>query len=327
MVEESANKRPFKGNSCICFPATYCVVDVETTGVILQQDHIIEIGAIRYVDGSETDRYQTLVQPPLNSRGCFVDESIVDKTGITNEMLSNAPTIEKVLDDFARLIGDDTIVGWNVGFDINFLYDAYAQYLKRPMSNNFVDALRMARKLLKDVDSYTLGNVAARCSIESSQAHRALADVITAQECFLRLKEDALAQYSSEEAFAREFRNGSSSRSAAKRKSMDSLIIDPSKVDEDNPFYRQKCLATGTLNRMSRKEFEDNIIALGGEFQKGLTKETNYLILADNIARQAAEEGKKTKKQIKAETYQDRGLPIEILSEQTFYGRIEKYCY
>ena len=68
--------RPYKGRSIIAFPKNYVIFDIETTGLSPEWNSIIEIGAIRYKNGVEVNRFSSLVQPPAYYDGCFVDSFI-----------------------------------------------------------------------------------------------------------------------------------------------------------------------------------------------------------------------------------------------------------
>ena len=96
----------------------YVVIDIETTGLTPLYDEIIEFAAIKIENDSIVDSYSTLIKPsqPISS-------FITSLTGITNELVENAPKIENVIDNIISFIADKTIVGHNVSFDINFLYD------------------------------------------------------------------------------------------------------------------------------------------------------------------------------------------------------------
>lgn len=138
--------REGKGKSLIAFPEEYVAVDLETTGMSAKWDEIIEIGAARFRDGKVVETYQELVNP-----GFEIDPFIEGLTGITNEMLIDASSIAEVLPGFVSFLGADTVmVGHNIaGFDSNFLYDA-GERIGTPVRNDFVDTMRIARKLHKD---------------------------------------------------------------------------------------------------------------------------------------------------------------------------------
>ncbi len=109
-----------KGRSLVTFPASFTVIDIETTGLDTVYDSIIELSAVKVRDSVVTHTFSTLVNPerPL-------DWFITEMTGITDEMLQNAPLINDTLDSFIDFLGDDVVVGHNVNFDINFIYDTH----------------------------------------------------------------------------------------------------------------------------------------------------------------------------------------------------------
>lgn len=169
--------REFKGKSVICFPQEYVVLDLETTGLSPSYDEIIEIGALK-VSNNVQEEFQTLVKPNR-----MVSYFITDLTGISNDMLKNAPSIHTVLPSLRSFIGNLPIVAHNAHFDINFLYDNF-QKAGFTFSNDFIDTLRISRKLFPDQPRHTLNHICAHLSIRQSNAHRALSDVITTHTIF-----------------------------------------------------------------------------------------------------------------------------------------------
>ena len=121
--------REKKGKSLIEAPDSFVIIDIETTGLMPYWDDIIEVGAIRYEHGIEVRRFSSLVKPPVCEDGSYIDDYIIELTGITNEMVSTAPNIENVLSDLDSFIGNSILIGHNVNFDINFLYDNFEEYL------------------------------------------------------------------------------------------------------------------------------------------------------------------------------------------------------
>ncbi len=197
--------REFRGLSYVDFPSEYCLVDIETTGLNLYSDEIIEIGAIKYAGGKITGQFQTLTQPAHNREGIFVDSFIETLTGITNEMLSSAPKMHTAIREFADFLGDSIIVGYNVSFDVNFLYDAFVKHLERPLTNNFVDILRISRKLCAELPSCDLDSVMHHFGIDSDSRHRAIGDCVATQQIYERLQEVALRKYATLEDFGKTF--------------------------------------------------------------------------------------------------------------------------
>ena len=101
-----------------CFFDDYVIFDIETTGLDSSYDEIIEIGAIRIENNKVVSQFQSLVKPNIE-----IDDYITELTGITNDMLIDAPKIEDVLPQFMEFVGSEILIGHNVNFDINFIYD------------------------------------------------------------------------------------------------------------------------------------------------------------------------------------------------------------
>ena len=197
--------REFRGLSYVDFPSEYCLVDIETTGLTPGEDSIIEIGAIKYSNAALDEQFQTLVQPPAHD-GNFVDSFISSLTGITNEMLAIAPDTRNALLAFSEFLGDSIIVGYNVSFDVNFLYDDYIKHLQRPLTNNFVDILRLSRRLCSDLPSRDLDSMLAHFNLKIDNRHRAIGDCIAAQLVYDKLQFEVLKTYSSLEEFSKSFK-------------------------------------------------------------------------------------------------------------------------
>ena len=195
--------RRFMGESLIAFPDCYVVVDLETTGLSPTKNNIIEIGAVRYKDGREIDRFASLLMPPANEDGLFVSKYITCLTGITNEMLLEAPATPEVLKAFDAYLGNDIILGYNVGFDVNFLYDKFLFYLGKPLRNDFIDICRISKKLYPDMPHHRLKDMVAKFQIHQDRAHRAISDVEATQECHRIMAEEILCRYASFENFRR----------------------------------------------------------------------------------------------------------------------------
>ena len=205
MAYYNTKTREFKGRSLVGFPQDFCVVDIETTGLRPSYDSIIEIGAIMYENGVAVDSFSSLLQPKVNELGDYVSPFITQLTGITNEMLDSAPPTEQVLWEFFDFLGDSIIVGYNVNFDVNFLYDATLAYLGEYMMNDFIDILRLAKKLFPEMPHHRLGDMTARFGIINKSAHRALSDVEATFECFREFKTEAEIKYGDADAFIKTF--------------------------------------------------------------------------------------------------------------------------
>lgn len=183
------SRRDLKGRSLFSFPEDYTVIDIETTGISPDSCEIIEISALRCRGRRACESFSTLVRPRRR-----ISRFITELTGITNGMVAGAPDISSALKGFAEFVGEDILMGYNVNFDINFLYDHMMACHGRPVSNDFVDVLRFSRRALKGLSDHKQTTVAAHYGINVEGAHRALKDCEICNQCYLNLlQESALA--------------------------------------------------------------------------------------------------------------------------------------
>ncbi len=311
-------KRPNKGNSIIAFPSTYCVLDLETTGIYSTWDEIIEIAAIKYQDGKEIGRFQTLMQPSGYGNGHFVSAFVTGLTGITDDMLMEAPGPSVVLPAFAEFLGDMLIIGYNVSFDVNFLYDAFVTYLNRPLNNDFIDCMRIARRLYPELEHHRLCDITEKIGVINSRAHRAMSDVEATQACYILMSEEVKDRYGDQESFVSKFKN----KSTVRAKQI--VRLDDVKLDPDNPLFGKVCVFTGKLEKFERRIAMQLVANIGGINGDGVTKKTNYLILGNNDYCSTIRDGKSSKLK-KAEQYKLDGFDIEIIPETMFYEMISDF--
>ena len=302
------NKREHKGKSIIDFPSDFCVVDLETTGLSTEYDRVIEVGALKYSNGVMVDKFNSLV----NCGDFPISSFITELTGITEDVLANAPYPEEVIASFDKFLGDSIIVGYNVNFDINFLYDDYLRYLNKPLTNDFIDLLRIARKLYPEFPHHRLDDIVKFFGLEERDLHRALNDCEITALCYDRFLSTVLSRYPT----VSEFQSYFNKKVRAADIQGDSL-----KNDSDNPLYKRYCVFTGKLEKFSRREAMQIVANLGGFNQDGVTKDTNFLILGNNDYCSTIVGGKSIK-QKKAERYKLEGRDIEIIPETVFYEMI-----
>lgn len=181
--------RPYKGKSLLAAVDDYVVIDIETTGLSHDSSEIIELGAVRVQKGRIATEFAMLVRP----RG-VISPFITQLTGITNAMVESADDINTVLPGYLEFVADALVIGHNVHFDINFIYDQCVKCLNRPFPNDFIDTVRMSRRLYKHVRGHRLCDLAERFGINDNgmRAHRALADVIKTHHCYEYMKAAAM---------------------------------------------------------------------------------------------------------------------------------------
>ncbi|MCH5154983.1 MAG: 3'-5' exonuclease [Clostridiales bacterium] len=177
-------ERKFKGKSLFAFPPDYTVVDIETNGMG-DFCEIIEVSALKCRNFEVADSFCSLIKPSAPI-GWF----ITNLTGITDEMVSDAPEVQSVLQEFYDFVGDDIIIGHNVNFDVNMLYDKLWLHNGLVLDNSFVDTLRLARKALPTLYNHKLATVAQYYGIDTRGAHRALRDCEICNSCYISLKRE-----------------------------------------------------------------------------------------------------------------------------------------
>jgi len=176
-------KRPEKGRSTLDIPGEYIVIDLETTGFSPENNEIIEFAGVKVVDGRKIESMSILICPKKK-----ISEEITDITGIDNNMVKNSPSIESVLPEILDYIGDSIIVGHNVNFDVNFLYEASMRVLGKPLKNDFLDTMRMSKKLYPEMPHHRLADLIKKFSVGDVVEHRALGDAEQTLECLKKMK-------------------------------------------------------------------------------------------------------------------------------------------
>ena len=152
--------------------ASFCVLDLETTGGSPRTDFITEVGAVRVRGGEIQATLQTLVNP-----GCAVPPKITMVTGITTSLVLDAPPINAVLPTLLEFIGGSVIVGHNLRFDMSFISAALRRWNGPLLGNQQVDTLALARRLLIDeVPKFSLGELSRYYRFPHQPSHRALDD-------------------------------------------------------------------------------------------------------------------------------------------------------
>ena len=156
----------------------YCVLDLETTGISYVTEKITEVGIIKYKNGEIIDEFECFVNPEKP-----IPEKVVEITHITDDMVKDAETIDKVIPKIIDFIGDSVLVAHNADFDIGYLKYNFEKY-GYTLENTYIDTLRLAKAIFPDLKKYKLGIIADSLKIKVDVAHRALDDVKTLVEVF-----------------------------------------------------------------------------------------------------------------------------------------------
>lgn len=148
----------------------FVIFDLETTGTSPQNCAITEIGAVKYKNGKIYDEFCTFVNPEMP-----IPEKIVEITGITDEMVKDAPTIAQVYDKFMEFCGDAVLVAHNAAFDVSFLRAA-SEKLQKLLKVTYLDTVAVSRYVNNDLNKHTLDSVAKYFDLGDFNHHRASDD-------------------------------------------------------------------------------------------------------------------------------------------------------
>lgn len=162
---------------CTDIPADYTVIDIETSGLDACTCEILEIGALRVRNNVETAHYQTYIKPVG-----AISESAKAVNGLTWKKLYNQPAIDAIRQSFFEFIGNDVLVGHNIGFDIKFIQTRFELNLR----NECFDTLKWSRIAFPDLQSYKLDTLRTTFSLGGT-SHSAVGDCIATHHLLQRI--------------------------------------------------------------------------------------------------------------------------------------------
>lgn len=163
----------------------FTIFDTETTGLELASgDRIVEIAGIRLKGKEKLATFESLINP-----GRPISEAAFQVNHISPQMLKNAPQPKEILPKFLDFIKGSHLCSYNAGFDLEFL-NYELRIIGRQMDEDIIviDILKMAKRLLPDMERYALWFTAHKLGIEVQQIHRALSDVEITWQIFNKLK-------------------------------------------------------------------------------------------------------------------------------------------
>lgn len=161
----------------------FVVVDVETTGAKTPPCRITEIGAYRVSRGRIVAEFQTLVNPET-----LIPPFIVQLTGITNQMVKDAPPFASVVGDWLDFASDAVLVAHNAQFDVRFLnHEIRRVFPGRRMVNSYLCTVKLSRRIFPGLTNYRLHTIADYFTIPILNRHRAADDALATAEIFIRI--------------------------------------------------------------------------------------------------------------------------------------------
>lgn len=166
--------------------AEYIVFDIETTGLSVTQNKIIEIAAVKMQDDKEVDRFATFVNPHER-----IPYNIQQLTNINDDMVKDAPELEPVLQDFVKFVGNGILVAHNARFDIGFIQANLKTIGMEPLENPVLDTLELARLLHPTMKNHRLNTLADKYKVSLENHHRAIDDTIALAGILTGLLNDA----------------------------------------------------------------------------------------------------------------------------------------
>lgn len=187
----------YKGKRLNYYVDEYIVFDIETTDINSKECFVIEISAIHVVNDKIIDTFSELVNPQVS-----ISKAITKLTGITNEMVQNAESINSILPKFLNFIGNRILVGHNITtYDINVLNTWCKRLNINYVSNDYIDTYYIARNNYCDIDveNYKLCSLCKYFGIQNLNAHRALSDVYATYELYKKLFNESTLDDNTEE--------------------------------------------------------------------------------------------------------------------------------
>lgn len=328
-----------KGASLLSMADDYTVVDLETTGFSSQYNHIIEVGCIKFRGGKEVERYQSLIKPlePIP----YVIECM---TGIKNTDIQNSPTFDEIGMAIWNFLKDEIIVGHNVNFDVNFLYDNFQRNFDLQFQNDFIDTMRLARILLPNIKNqgYNGHGLSVLCDyfdiplelyrpfkddiekivyafVENAfpqfRRHRAIADCQMTNKVFCCLKE--LVNRDNVDLVELEKKQQTHLR-------LKNLHSDGTNFNAGHIFFDKCCVFTGKLEQFTRIQAAQIVVNIGGRCEDRITKQTNFLIVGDMDYKKGLE-GYESSKLRKAKQLIANKQDLQIIPESAFYDLVADY--
>ncbi len=181
------------GNSNQSLDGNFVVFDTETTGLNFQNERLTEIGAVEISNFEIGEKFNTMINPQKN-----ISPEIVKITGITNEMVKDAPFEHEALSKFLRFANGKILVAHNASFDVNFLMQT-AKRCGIDLNITFVDTLILAKILYPDLKKFTLDKLANYLQLGNFNHHRACDDAFMLAKIFIKMLNNLKNNYGIDE--------------------------------------------------------------------------------------------------------------------------------
>ena len=170
-----------KGDADTGFDGTFICFDIETTGLSAARDKITEIGAVKVENGVITDTFSTFANPEMP-----IPQKITQLTGITDDMVKDAPSQSEAVSAFLEFAGDNVLVAHNAPFDTSFIAKA-CEDMGRVYNYTSIDTVAISRAILTDIKNCKLDTVAKFLRLGDFNHHRATDDAEMLARIFINL--------------------------------------------------------------------------------------------------------------------------------------------
>lgn len=170
-----------KGDADTGFDGTFICFDIETTGLSAARDKITEIGAVKVENGVITDTFSTFANPEMP-----IPQKITQLTGITDDMVKDAPSQSEAVSAFFEFAGDNVLVAHNAPFDTSFIAKA-CEDMGREYNYTSIDTVAISRAILTDIKNCKLDTVAKFLRLGDFNHHRATDDAEMLARIFINL--------------------------------------------------------------------------------------------------------------------------------------------
>lgn len=302
--------------------AHYIVLDIETTGFSKDVDKIIEIAAIHYVFGIESDRFHTFVNPQIP-----IPKHITKLTGIHQSDVDPAPILDEISDDFRSFIKDYPLVGHNIiNFDLPFI----TSHMDINTSRVVIDTLDMARIAFPMLPSHKLSNLNYWFDLDNNRSHRAAADAAATNAllwaCLYPDNYATLYRKAMREGIPEESRVH---KAKANHYHNDIRIkeIKPSSNTnvKPGPLAGKRIVFTGELS-ISRKDAMQIAVDAGALLRSSVSGKTDYLVVGAQDPSIVGADGMSTKEKTAHQINSDGKGCIKIINEKEFIDLINTDC-
>lgn len=305
-VSGAQDKIRQKGQERPAFLNNYTMIDIETTGLSTYRDRITELGAVRVRNSKVVAHFSCLVKFPNNNR---VPAFITRLNGITEkQILAEGVPAAQAMQNFRDFIAADPIAGYNVNFDLNFLYDLSEKMGLPRLNNDYVDVLRLAKVYYPHSRHNRLIDCMKRAGIAQVEQHHGLADSLDT----IKVYQDLRRNYTKELL--------AQAQASLKNVNLLAKKMDYRQLGRRNPVQEKKIVVAGHLHA-DPSEIKTMINNMGGILTVTVAADTNYLLIGDHdFFNKSNTELNAARKLIK------NGAKIKRLSESFFLNMIAEWA-